>query len=86
MYLCRATTLASEQPPPGVTAEGGANVHGAFGRVCSIFLVLLFRGFHSNELLKVAFTGTFPWWRIPFRYRMEKAQKTLRHRLPQFSP
>jgi hypothetical protein len=31
-----------------VTAEGGANVYGAFGRVCSIFPVLLFRGFHSN--------------------------------------
>jgi hypothetical protein len=52
--------MASEQPPSGVTAEGGATVYGAFGRVCSIFLVLLFRGFLSNELLKVAFTGTFP--------------------------
>jgi hypothetical protein len=60
MYLRRATRLLSEQPPSGVTAEGGANVYGAFGRVCSIFLVLLFRGFDSNELLKVAFTGTFP--------------------------
>src|SRR5216683_1971165 len=29
-------------------AEGGANVYRAFGRVCSIFPVLLFRGFHSN--------------------------------------
>jgi hypothetical protein len=47
MYLCRATTLASEQPP-GVTAEGGANVYGAFGLVCSIFPVLLFRGFQYN--------------------------------------
>jgi hypothetical protein len=48
MYLCRATTLASEQPPSGVTAEGGANEYGAFGRVCSIFPVLLFRGFRCN--------------------------------------
>ncbi len=48
MYLCRATTLASQQLPSGVTREGGANVYGAFGRVCSIFPVLLFRGFHCN--------------------------------------
>jgi hypothetical protein len=31
-----------------VKAEGGANVYGAFGRVCSIFPVLLFRRFPSN--------------------------------------
>jgi hypothetical protein len=47
MYLCRATTLASEQSP-GVTAEGGANVYGAFGLVCSILPGLLLRGFQSN--------------------------------------
>jgi hypothetical protein len=72
--MYRAATLASEQPP-GVTAEGGANVYGAFGLVCSIFPVLLFRGFQSNVPPRARFINV---WVVEIRTAGGAAQTFFR--------
>jgi hypothetical protein len=63
MYLRRGNTF-------GVTSvrydwrEGGANVYGAFDRVCSIFVVLPFRSFRSNVPPKL---GSSNVWLVEIR-------------------